>query len=364
MRVIISGGGTGGHVFPAIAIADEIKRQMPDAEILFVGANGKIEMEKVPKAGYQIKGLTIQGIQRKLTVKNLLLPYKILGSMMSAVKIVRSFKPDCAIGVGGYASGPVLKASEWLGIPTFLQEQNSYAGVTNKLLAKKAKKIYVAYKGMDKFFDKEKIVLTGNPVRATFTKGVLSQSAAKAKLGIAEHMKVVLISGGSLGARTLNDAMLSGYEVIARREDVHIIWQCGKLYMEEFSSTELAGYDHVEVTDFIDDMASTYAAADMVVCRAGALTISEICVLGKASILVPSPNVAEDHQTHNAMALVKENAALLVKDKDARADLVTKMYELLDQEDQRVQLSTNVRKLGFDKAAETIVSDLRKVLAL
>lgn len=362
MRILISGGGTGGHVFPAIAIADAIKQLRQDAEILFVGAIGKIEMEKVPQAGYQIVGLDIKGFKRSLSLDTFVTMFKAAKSLLKAVGIVRKFKPDLAIGVGGYASGPVLKVASLLNVPTVIQEQNSYAGVTNKLLAQKAKKIFVAYEGMDKFFDKSKIVNAGNPIRSNIKSADISNAAAKEKLGFSANDKLILIMGGSLGARTINEALVASSEEIKAHTDINLYWQVGKLYLQEFKQKEIATYKQVVMKDFIEDMALAYAAADIIVARAGALTISELALVGKPAILVPSPNVAEDHQTHNAMSLVNAGAAILVKDKEAGQTLVTSMIDLVNDATKCETLSQNMKKLGKPNAAEEIAKGVLEVI--
>ncbi|MBK8700638.1 MAG: undecaprenyldiphospho-muramoylpentapeptide beta-N-acetylglucosaminyltransferase [Saprospiraceae bacterium] len=358
MKVIISGGGTGGHVFPAIAIADAIRRQQPDAEILFVGAKGKLEMEKVPAAGYQIKGLDIAGMQRKLTLKNLTLPFKVMTALWQARKIVYEFKPDVAVGVGGYASGPLLKVCGWMGIPYVIQEQNSYAGVTNKLLAKKAAKVFVAYHGMDRFFDAKKIIMTGNPVRAQIAGADMTTEEARAGIGVDTNKKTTLVFGGSLGARTLNEAIAGNESWIKANQDVQFIWQVGKLYYDDFSKTPVAELPNVKVLPFIEDMATAYKAADVVVCRAGALTISELALVGKPAILVPSPNVAEDHQTHNAMALVNEGAALMVRDDEAKTSLMGLLGLLMKDQEKQQSLSNRLLALARPGAAAAIASGI------
>ena len=328
-RVIISGGGTGGHVFPAIAIADAIKAEAPETEILFVGANGKIEMEKVPKAGYKIEGLNISGFQRKLSLRNLAFPFKLAASLMKAVMIVKKFKPDVAVGVGGYASGPVLKIANTFGIPTVLQEQNSFAGVTNRILASKASAVCVAYDGLERFFPKDKIIFTGNPVRKDILDNKINASQAKQSLGLDQNKKTVLIFGGSLGARTINEAVLANADALLGMKDVNIIWQVGKMYHDEYKNCRLAGQKDIKIIPFIENMDMAYSAADIVVCRAGALTISELAILGKAAVLIPSPNVAEDHQTVNAMSLVNRGAAVLVRDVEAKEKLISESQSLL-----------------------------------
>lgn len=363
MRIMISGGGTGGHVFPAIAIADAIKRKQSDAEFLFVGALGKIEMEKVPQAGYTIVGLDIKGMKRSLSLDTLVTIFKAGKSLLKAFRLVRTFKPDVAIGVGGYASGPVLKVASLLGVPTMIQEQNSYAGVTNKLLAQKAEKIFVAYPGMDRFFDKSKIVVSGNPLRSSIGTTGLTKSEAMKTLGLPEDARLILIMGGSLGARTINEAITKGQDLVSTQEKTYLYWQVGKLYIEEFRQKSIAKLENVVMKDFIENMAVAYAAADIIVARAGALTISELGLVGKPAILVPSPNVAEDHQTHNAMSLVDAGAALLVKDKEAAEKLVTTMFELVNDHQACDQLAANMQKLGKPHAADDIADHILKSIA-
>jgi len=354
MRVIISGGGTGGHVFPAIAIANEIKKQKPNAEFLFVGAEGKLEMDRVPKAGYPIVGLPIRGFHRKLTLRNLAFPFKLFQSMWKARKVVKKFNPDVAVGVGGYASGPTLQMAAANGIATLVQEQNSYAGVTNKILGKKVDKVCVAYDGMENFFPAEKITFTGNPVRREIFDNEITTSEAKAKLGLVDGNKTILIFGGSLGARALNESIESGAELLRQHPEINIIWQVGKLYYEEYQRSEVAKLPNVTVLPFIEDMASAYKAADLVVCRAGALTISELSLVVKAAILCPSPNVAEDHQTKNAMALVNKGAAQMVTDKEGKEKLVKTMLKLIANEHQCAELRKNLKHFGRPNAAKEI----------
>jgi UDP-N-acetylglucosamine--N-acetylmuramyl-(pentapeptide) pyrophosphoryl-undecaprenol N-acetylglucosamine transferase len=353
-KIIISGGGTGGHVFPAIAIADAIRDKIPSADILFVGAQGKIEMERVPKAGYPIKGLWISGFHRKLTLRNALFPLKLLSSLVKAWWIVRRFRPDLAIGVGGYASGPVLEVAARMGIPTLIQEQNSYAGVTNRMLSKKADKICVAYDHMEKYFPAEKLVLTGNPVR----KGLFQQAASKkegyAHFKLDPDKKTIFLFGGSLGARSLNKAVAANQKALAEQTDVQLIWQAGKLYMEEYWQSPVAQLPNVHIHAFIDRMDLAYAVADVVVCRAGALTISELCLVGKPAILVPSPNVAEDHQTKNAQALVEKDAALIIRDDHIAEELVDAAVALLNDPDKQEELSKNIQLMALPDAAEHI----------
>jgi UDP-N-acetylglucosamine--N-acetylmuramyl-(pentapeptide) pyrophosphoryl-undecaprenol N-acetylglucosamine transferase len=363
MRIIISGGGTGGHVFPAIAIADAVKKMRPDAELLFVGAEGKLEMEKVPKAGYQIEGLWISGFQRKLTWQNLLFPFKLMASSWKARQIVRRFRPDVAVGVGGYASGPTLNAAGAVGIPTVLQEQNGYPGVTNRILAKQAAKICVAYEGMDKFFPKEKIVLTGNPVRSEVFENLdKKRNEGLEYFNLDQSKKTIFIFGGSLGARTLNEAMAAATDLLRERSDVQVLWQIGKFYEAAFSNCETAKLPNVKARPFIDRMDLAYAAADLVIGRAGALTISEMCLVGKPSILVPSPNVAEDHQTKNALALVEKQAALMVKDVEVKERLLWTALEVLENQELAKRLSENIRQLAKPNAAVAIAKEILKLV--
>lgn len=358
LKIIISGGGTGGHVFPAIAIADAVKDKIPSADILFVGAQGKIEMERVPKAGYPIKGLWISGFHRKLTLRNALFPIKLLSSLLKAWRIIRRFRPDMAIGVGGYASGPVLAVASRLGIPTLIQEQNSYAGVTNKLLAGKVDKICVAYEHMEKYFPAEKLVLTGNPVR----KGLFQQTADKeegyAHFKLDPAKKTIFLFGGSLGARSLNRAVAANMDRLAEVEDVQLLWQAGKLYLEEYRQSPVAQLPNVRVHAFIDRMDLAYAIADVVVCRAGALTIAELCMVGKPAILVPSPNVAEDHQTKNAEALVENEAALIIVDDQIAKELMDTSLALLKDENRQKELSRNIQLMARPDAAEHIAEEV------
>ncbi|SHK84855.1 undecaprenyldiphospho-muramoylpentapeptide beta-N-acetylglucosaminyltransferase [Hymenobacter psychrotolerans] len=360
MKVIISGGGTGGHIFPAVAIANELRRRQPDAEILFVGANGRMEMTRVPEAGYKIVGLDISGLQRRLTPQNLLFPIKVMRAVRKAGKLLESFRPDAVVGVGGYASAPVLLAATSHGIPSLIQEQNSYAGLVNKLLARRVNKICVAYEGMNKFFPAEKLVLTGNPVRTEIATG--DRAAALAFFGLDASRPVLLVIGGSLGARTLNQATAAALPRL-QAAGVQVLWQTGKLYypqaQEQAAPFAAAGLHALE---FVQRMDLAYAAADVVVSRAGALSVSELCLTGKPSILVPSPNVAEDHQTKNAMALVKHDAALLVKDSEAATRLYDEALALLQDPARQQQLSANVRQLAHPEATSTIVDELLKLI--
>lgn len=362
IRIIISGGGTGGHIFPAVSIANAIKEQHPEAEILFVGAEGRMEMQRVPAAGYQIIGLPVAGFDRKHLLKNISVLIKLMKSQIKARRIIKEFKPDAAVGVGGYASGPTLKVAGSMGIPTLIQEQNSYAGVTNKLLAKKACKICVAYEGMERFFDKEKIILTGNPVRQNLLNQQMSREDAIRSFNLDPTKKTVLIVGGSLGARTINNCVLNGLDQI-RQSGVQFIWQTGKFYINEAKEKvgQAENYPILHTTDFITDMAAAYSAADLVISRAGAGSISEFCLLGKPVILVPSPNVAEDHQTKNALALVAKDAALYIKDAEASEKLLKTAIETVQQPETLKKLSTNIAKLAFKDSANTIAEEVWKL---
>lgn len=361
-RVVISGGGTGGHIFPAIAIADEIKRRNPEVEILFVGAVGKMEMERVPKAGYSIEGLPIVGLQRKLTFSNFLLPFKLFNSLLKARRIIKNFKPQLVIGVGGYASGPTLKMAQLLGIPTVIQEQNSFPGKTNILLSKKASLICTAYTNLEQFFSKEKIRLTGNPVRQELSNIKTSKEDALEVFGLSSTQKTALVIGGSLGAKTLNDAMLKNLEQISNGQ-LQFIWQCGKGYIDQINQSISKVPEQIKLMPFISQMDAAYAAADVVVSRAGALSVSELCLVGKPVILVPSPNVSEDHQTKNAMALVSADSAILMRDVDAREDLVPALYALVENEDKKMELSSNIKALAKPNATEDIVDACETLLS-
>ncbi len=354
LKIIISGGGTGGHVFPAIAIADAVKKREPGAEILFVGARDKIEMEKVPAAGYPIKGLWISGFHRQLTLRNLVFPLKLASSMWQAWQIVRTFRPDVAVGVGGYASGPLLRAAARKGIPTLIQEQNSYAGVTNRLLAKSASRICVAYDKMDRFFPAEKLVLTGNPVRKDLLNAHADKNNAAGHFGLDPGKPTVFVFGGSLGALSLNEAMEANAVLLAAHPEIQVLWQAGKLYAGRFGTGQTAQLPNVQIRPFIDRMDLAYALADLVICRAGALTIAELALLGKAAILIPSPNVAEDHQTKNAMALAEKEAAVLLPNNQARENIISKGLELLNDPGKRRLLSQNILKLAKPDAADQI----------
>jgi UDP-N-acetylglucosamine--N-acetylmuramyl-(pentapeptide) pyrophosphoryl-undecaprenol N-acetylglucosamine transferase len=363
LKIIVSGGGTGGHIFPAISIANAIRELRPDAEILFVGAEGRMEMKRVPAAGYKIVGLPVQGFDRKNPFKNISVLWKLMKSRRMAKRIIKDFKPNVVVGVGGYASGPTLNMAAKAGIPTLIQEQNSYAGVTNKLLARGAKKICVAYEGMERFFPKENIVFTGNPVRQNLKDATIVYKDAIEQFGLDEKKRTVLIVGGSLGARTINESVLSCLELIRQQDEVQFIWQTGGYYHTEITETlRRAGCpENLVVTDFISDMASAYAVSDLVISRAGAGSISEFCLLGKPVILVPSPNVAEDHQTKNALALVKKNAAIYIKDDEARQSLLPRAIALVQEPLQLKELSDNILTLAKPNAAMDIA---REVLAL
>jgi len=361
-KIIISGGGTGGHIFPAIAIANALKNIDPGIQILFVGAKGRMEMEKVPAAGYKIIGLDIRGIQRKSLWKNVMFPVKLLLSVRESVKIIKDFKPDAAVGVGGYASGPLLYAASLKGIPYLIQEQNSYAGVTNKWLGKKAQKICVAFDGMEKFFPYNRIIKTGNPIRKDAVNVAGKHMQALELFNLSAFKKTILITGGSLGARTLNDSVLAGLDKIIAA-DVQIIWQTGKFYYK--SIIERLGENYhpdVRIVEFLNRMDLAYAAADIIISRAGAGTIAELCVLKKPVILVPSPNVAEDHQTKNALALVQENAAAFVADRDAATKLIDKALELLSDKETQKKLSDNIGKLAMPDADEVIAREVMKMV--
>ena len=363
LNVLVSGGGTGGHIFPALSIANEVRRRHPEARILFVGAEGRMEMEKVPAAGYNIIGLPVSGFDRKHLLRNVKVVARLFKSMSLAKKILKDFKPDIAIGVGGYASGPMLKEAQKQGIPTLLQEQNSYAGVTNKLLAAKADCICVAYEGMERFFPKEKIILTGNPVRRNLLECGATAEQARQAMGVDPVKKTILIIGGSLGARTINNAMIDGLKEIGEKHDVQVIWQTGKLYDTQCrEALNASGVKNVVQMPFISNMDMAYRAADLVVSRAGASSISELQLLGKAAILVPSPNVAEDHQTKNAQALSSRGAAIMVADADAGTTLVRTMIDTVDDTAMTTSLADNVAKMALRDAAERIVDEVERII--
>lgn len=360
-RILISGGGTGGHIFPALSIAEAVKRRHPDAEILFVGAEGRMEMQRVPAAGYKIIGLPVSGFDRKRPWRNIRVLFRLWRSMHRARKIVREFKPDIAIGVGGYASGPTLKAAQKAGVPTLLQEQNSYAGVTNKLLAQNAKAICVAYDGMERFFPADVIIKTGNPVRANIVNSSVTREEAKKLLGFEPEKPLVAVIGGSLGARTLNKVIADTLQRFIDK-DISVLWQCGKFYAKEYIPMGEGKHD-VIVTDFIKDMDLVYRAADVVVSRAGAGTISELQIAGVPAILVPSPNVAEDHQRHNAEALVMPGAAVMVLDSAAANSLAVEIMYLLEEDERRESLARNIKKMALPGASDTIAGIIDDIIS-
>lgn len=361
-RFIVSGGGTGGHIFPAISIANELMKRFPMSEILFVGALGRMEMERVPAAGYKIVGLPVSGFDRKNMLRNIKVVLNLIASIWKARKIIRTFKPDIAIGVGGYASGPLLKAANGYGVPTLLQEQNSYAGVTNKLLAQKAAKICVAYDQMEKFFPADKIIKTGNPVRQDLFKVATKATEAYEYFGLDASKKTLLIVGGSLGARTINQSIIAELEQLSKA-GIQVIWQTGKFYIEDAcKAAENYLSKSIVVTDFVARMDYAYAIADLVISRAGASSISELCLLAKPTILVPSPNVAEDHQTQNARALVRHEAALMVKDVESKEKLVSTALQLIMDDKQLSLLSKNIVKLAEKNSAERIVDEVTEII--
>ncbi len=357
-RFIISGGGTGGHIYPAVAIANELKSRFPEAEFLFVGAKDKMEMQKVPQAGYAIKGLWISGIQRKLTLDNAMFPFKLVSSMWNSFRIIKSFKPDVVIGTGGFASGAVLKVASMLGIPTVIQEQNSFPGITNKLLAKKANKICVAYENLERFFPKDKMILTGNPVRQDLINEA-SKSEAIAYFKLDANKKTLLVLGGSLGARRINQLIEKELDFLLS-QNIQIIWQCGKLYLNEY--TKYNDRENVQVVAFIDKMDLVYAAADVVISRSGASSVSELCIVGKPTIFIPSPNVAEDHQTKNAKAISDKNGAILIKESELEAQFETVFSDLISNENKQAELSQNIKKLAKPNATKDIVEEIIKLI--
>jgi UDP-N-acetylglucosamine--N-acetylmuramyl-(pentapeptide) pyrophosphoryl-undecaprenol N-acetylglucosamine transferase len=362
-RFIVSGGGTGGHIFPAIAIANAIKKKQPEAEILFVGAEGKMEMEKVPAAGYKIEGLPVRGFKRKLALSNISVVIKLLQSMLKAKKIINTFKPNVVVGVGGFASGPLLKQAQKLGVPTLIQEQNSYAGVTNRLLAKKADKICVAYENMEQFFPAEKIIMTGNPVRENILKNIESNKAeAYEYFKVLGNKQIILVVGGSLGALTINESMRAGLDKYVEK-DIQVIWQTGKLYYPKVKELQEAYKDKgIVITEFITRMDLAYSIADIVISRAGASTVSELGLLHKPVIFVPSPNVAEDHQTKNAMALVQKDAAMMIEDIKAREELVDASIELINDDYRKGVYSDKIVAMGIENSAETIADEVFKLI--
>jgi UDP-N-acetylglucosamine--N-acetylmuramyl-(pentapeptide) pyrophosphoryl-undecaprenol N-acetylglucosamine transferase len=359
IKILVTGGGTGGHVFPAIAIADALKHRLPDAEFLFVGANGKMEMEKVPQAGYEIKGLTIAGFQRKLSlgniIKNILFPFKLIGSMGKALWIISNYRPTFAVGTGGYASGPVLKICGWMGIPYFIQEANSLPGITNKILGAQAKKVFVSFENMEQYFEKSKIVISGNPIRNTISKGEKPKAESVVAFGLDSNNKTVFLTGGSLGANAINEGVIAGIEKL-KEQKINVIWQCGKNYLDNCLSYQ---NDHIKVMDFVMNMNDAYNAADIIVSRAGG-TISELAIIGKPTILLPSVNVAEDHQTKNVMALVDKNATVLIKDIDAKSDLVDTIISLLNDENRMSVLRKNIEQFAKPNASKEIAEEIIK----
>lgn len=360
MRIIYSGGGTGGHIFPAVAVAQEMKRRYPEAEALFIGAKGKMEMTKVPKAGFPIKGLWISGFQRSLTLKNLLFPIKLLVSIVSAYFLLRKFRPDVVAGFGGYASGAALWVATKMGLPSLIMEQNSYAGITNRLLNGKADTACVAYEESRRFFEQCKVVVTGNPIRKGLVSG-LNRHDCISQLGLDETKKTILIVGGSLGAKSINMAIDKNYEFVKGAGEIQLLWQCGAGYYDVYKEKAVADLGHVHISAFIEDMAVAYGAADLVICRAGALTLAELMHLGKASLLVPSPNVAEDHQTANAMSLVDRHAAVLLADKDVD-ELMKVAVKLLNDQPRLEELRKNIKLLAQPKAVSEIADEIELLI--
>ena len=358
-KIILSGGGTGGHIYPAIAIAEELQSRFPDAEFLFVGAKDRMEMEKVPQAGFEIKGLWISGIQRKLTLKNLAFPFKLISSMLESRRIVNTFKPDIAIGTGGFASGPLLKTAASKGVPTLIQEQNSYPGITNKILSKTANTICVAYEGIERFFPASKIVLTGNPIRKDLLNASNKHIEAKDTFRLIHSKHTLLVLGGSLGARRINELIENELDFLESL-NVQVIWQCGKLYYQQYKHyNEL---DNVQVHAFLNNMDMAYAAADVIISRAGASSVSELCVVGKPVIFIPSPNVAEDHQTKNAEAIANKDAAILIKENRLDDEFEEKFETLISDTELRMKLSDSIRTLALVNATQDIANEVEKLL--
>jgi len=357
-KFILSGGGTGGHIYPAIAIANELKSRFPDAEFLFVGAKDKMEMQKVPQAGYPIEGLWIAGIQRKITLQNMMFPFKLIDSLWKSRKIIKQFKPDVAIGTGGFASGALLKMASMMGVPTLIQEQNSYPGITNKLLSEKANKICVAYENLERFFPKDKIVLTGNPVRQDLIDIQSKRADAVQYFNLDTNKKTLLVLGGSLGARRVNQLIEKELDFILS-QNVQIIWQCGKLYFEDYKKYNS---ENVKVLDFIERMDFVYAAADIIISRAGASSVSELCIVGKPVIFIPSPNVAEDHQTKNAQAIVDKKGAILLKESELDSQFKLVFESLLNDKGKQTQLSENIKELAMPKATKQIADEIEKLI--
>ncbi|MFL0353938.1 undecaprenyldiphospho-muramoylpentapeptide beta-N-acetylglucosaminyltransferase [Xanthomarina sp. GH4-25] len=358
-KIILSGGGTGGHIYPAIAIANELKQRFPDAKFLFVGAKDRMEMDKVPQAGYEIEGLWISGIQRELTLKNLSFPFKLISSLYKARKIINRFNPDVVIGTGGFASGPLLQVATSKGIPSLIQEQNSYPGITNKLLSKKASKICVAYSGLERFFPEDKIIKTGNPVRQGLLDIDSKRDEAQNVFALEKDKKTLFVLGGSLGARRINELIEKELDFILSL-NIQVIWQCGKLYFDKYKIYN--NTKHVQVHAFINNMDFAYAASDVIISRAGASSVSELCIVGKPVIFIPSPNVAEDHQTKNAMAIVNEKAALLIKEADLEVDFQNNFSQLLLSIEKQNELSENIKKLALVNATKQIADEVEKLL--
>ena len=362
-KIIISGGGTGGHIFPALAIANELKSRDISTEILFVGAIGRMEMERVPAAGYKIIGLPVKGFKRKSVFSNLMVFINLMQSISKARKIIREFRPDIAVGVGGYASGPLLRVAGRRGIPTLLQEQNSYAGLTNRLLAKKARKICVAYEGMEKYFPAEKIIFTGNPIRKDVTNIRAKEKEAREYFKIPENHSVILILGGSLGAATINQSVFSSFDLINESKNITVIWQSGQMYYETAQKSLMAyKTEKIRLFDFITRMDLAYAVADVIASRSGAITVSELAVVGKPAVLVPSPNVAEDHQTKNALALVLKNAAIMLPDTRSKSELIPLTIELISDKLRLKKLSENISKMAITDSTERIVDEIYKLI--
>ena len=358
-KIILSGGGTGGHIYPAIAIANELKSRFPDAQFLFVGAKDRMEMEKVPQAGFNIKGLWISGIQRKLTLRNLTFPFKVISSLWNARKIIKSFRPNVAIGTGGFASGPLLKVAASNNIPTLIQEQNSYPGITNKLLSRKAKKICAAYDGLERFFPVGKIIKTGNPVRQGLLDIETKTVEAKNFFDLKHAKYTLLVIGGSLGSRRINQLIEKELDFLDT-QNIQIIWQCGKLYYQQYKIYN--NTKNVQVFEFINNMDFAYAAADIVISRAGASSVSELCIVGKPVIFIPSPNVAEDHQTKNAMSVVNQDAAMIIKEEDLDADFENKFSQLVASPEKQKELGGNIKKLALVNATKDIADEVEKLL--
>jgi UDP-N-acetylglucosamine--N-acetylmuramyl-(pentapeptide) pyrophosphoryl-undecaprenol N-acetylglucosamine transferase len=359
LKFILSGGGTGGHIYPAIAIANELKHRFPDCDILFVGASDKMEMQKVPQAGYPIKGLWIAGIQRRLTFDNALFPIKLMSSMVKARSIVSQFRPDAVIGTGGFASGPLLRVAASMGIPTVIQEQNSYPGITNKWLSARAKKICVAYENLDRFFPKDKIVFTGNPVRNDLFDARFKREEGRSKFNVGEDRKVLLVLGGSLGSGRINQ-LIAKELVHFIALNLHVIWQCGKFYYEEYKN--YSNDENIHVVPFLDRMDLAYGAADFVISRSGASSVSELCIVGKPVIFIPSPNVAEDHQTKNAQAIAERDAAILIRESELDTQFAEVFSNLVSDEEMQKSLSANILKLAKTDATREIVDELEKLL--